>query len=355
MNKSTLEKLDNILGKYKSLERKMSHPDIVSDHKKIAQISKAHREVEPIAMKYSDYKSKVAKLNDIKKDSYEDRELQEMLDQEIEDLTSSIEEDKKEIELMLIPKDPNDNKDVIIEIRSGAGGDEASIFAADVFRMYERYIETIGWKLEVINSSSVLNGGLKEIAFSVKGLGAYSKLKFESGVHRVQRVPKTEASGRIHTSTITVAVLPKADDIEVNIHPSDIQVDLYRSSGAGGQHVNTTDSAVRLTHKPTGIVVTCQDGRSQLKNKEKAMSYLKARVYELEQRRAREEREGARRSQIGSGDRSEKIRTYNYPQGRVTDHRIGLTLHRLPEIINGDMDELINSLVSAEQAEKMAQ
>ena len=273
--------------------------------------------------------------------------MKEIMQEEINDLEKEIPKIEDELKILLLPKDPNDEKNVIVEIRAAAGGDEAALFAADIFRMFTRYAERCRWKTEVLDKNEIGVGGLKEITFMIKGKGAYSRLKFESGVHRVQRVPDTESSGRIHTSTITVAVLPEVEDVaEVEINPSDLIIDTYRSSGAGGQHVNTTDSAVRITHKPTGIVVTSQDGRSQIKNKEAAMKVLASKLFNLERETQRKEIESQRRAQVGMGDRSEKIRTYNFPQGRVTDHRIKLTLHKLDAFLDGDLDEMINALIA---------
>ncbi|MFR2300481.1 MAG: peptide chain release factor 1, partial [Clostridium paraputrificum] len=284
-----------------------------------------------------------------------DKEMREMLQEEISDLTTREEELEREIQILLLPKDPNDDKNVFVEIRGGAGGDEAALFAANLFRMYTRYAENNRWTVELMSANETDIGGFKEVVFMIKGNGAYSKLKYESGVHRVQRVPDTESSGRIHTSTATVAVLPEVDDVEIEINEKDLKIDVFRASGNGGQCVNTTDSAVRMTHLPTGLVVSCQDEKSQLKNKEKALKILRARLYE----QAEAERNAGiaedRKSQVGTGDRSERIRTYNYPQGRVTDHRIGLTLYKLEAFLNGDIDEVVNALITADQAEKMKQ
>lgn len=282
-----------------------------------------------------------------------DKEMREMLSEEISSLKAQEEELEKKIQILLLPKDPNDDKNVFVEIRGGAGGDEAALFAANLFRMYTRYAESQRWSVEMMSSNENDLGGFKEVVFMIKGNGAYSKLKYESGVHRVQRVPDTESSGRIHTSTATVAVLPEVDDVEIEINDKDLRIDVYRSSGNGGQCVNTTDSAVRITHIPTGTVVACQDEKSQLKNKEKAMKVLRARLYEVAEAERLAGIAEDRKSQVGTGDRSERIRTYNYPQGRVTDHRIGLTLYKLDSFMNGDIDEVINALITADQAEKM--
>ena len=286
-------------------------------------------------------------------DLEDDKEMKEMLQEELKELTEKEELAKKELQIMLLPKDPNDDKNVFVEIRGGTGGEEAALFAADLFRMYTRYAESKRWKVEVMSSNETDIGGFKEIVFMITGFGAYSRLKYESGVHRVQRVPDTEASGRIHTSATTVAVLPEVEEVDIEINQNDLRIDVYRSSGHGGQSVNTTDSAIRITHLPTGLVVTCQDEKSQLKNKEKAMKVLRARLYEKAEAERSASIAADRKSQVGSGDRSERIRTYNFPQGRVTDHRIGLTLYKLDAFMNGDIDEVINALITADQAEKM--
>jgi peptide chain release factor 1 len=283
----------------------------------------------------------------------DDPEFKEMLQEEYEDARAKMEEMQQELKILLLPKDPNDSKNVIVEIRGGAGGDEAALFAYNLFRMYCMYAESKRWKIETANINETEIGGIKEVSFIIQGEGAYSRLKFESGVHRVQRVPETEASGRIHTSTVTVAVLPEIDPVDVEINPADLQIDTFRASGAGGQHVNKTESAIRITHLPTGMVVECQDERSQHKNRERAMKILASRLYEEERRKQSEALAAERKSQVGTGDRSERIRTYNFPQGRVTDHRIGLTLYKIDEIMNGDLDELIDALVTADQAEKL--
>ena len=284
----------------------------------------------------------------------QDKEFEEMIRLEMAEAEETIERASEELKILLLPKDPNDEKNVIMEIRGGTGGDEAALFAADLMRMYSMYAESKNWKIDILSSNPTDIGGYKEVSFSIEGQGAYSRLKFESGVHRVQRIPATESGGRIHTSTITVAIMPEVEDVEVEIDMNDCKFDVFRASGNGGQCVNTTDSAVRLTHIPTGIVVSCQDEKSQLKNKDKALKVLRSRLYELEQQKAHDEEAAKRKSQIGTGDRSEKIRTYNYPQGRVTDHRIKLTLHKLDSIMNGDLDELIDSLTAADQAAKLS-
>ena len=319
------------------------------------KLCKEHADLEVVVMKYREYRKAQEDLESAKEMLQEenDKDLREMAQEEIKELTALIEEKHQELKILLLPKDPNDDKDVFVEIRGGAGGEEAALFAANLTRMYTRYAERKGWKIETISINATDIGGFKEIVFMIKGAGAYSRLKYESGAHRVQRVPDTESSGRIHTSTATVAVLPEVDDVEIEVNPNDIRIDVFRASGHGGQCVNTTDSAVRITHLSSGIVVSCQDEKSQLKNKEKAMKVLKSRLFE----RAEAERAASiaedRKSQVGTGDRSERIRTYNYPQGRVTDHRIGLTLYKLDAYLDGDIDEVIDALITAEQAEKM--
>lgn len=350
-----LEKLSFIESKYEELSRKIGDPDVMADQKEWQKLCKEHSEMEPIVLKYREYTKSKQDLKSDKEMLNEniEKELREMAQEEIKELTSKIEQLEKELNLLLIPKDPNDDKNVFIEIRAGAGGEEAALFAADLFRMYTRYAERRGWKVEVMSSNETDIGGFKEVVFMVRGSGAYSRLKYESGVHRVQRVPDTESSGRIHTSTATVAVLPEVEDVDVVISPNDLRIDVYRSTGHGGQCVNTTDSAVRITHLPTGLVVTCQDEKSQIKNKEKAMKVLRSRLYE----KAEAERSASiaedRRSQVGTGDRSERIRTYNYPQGRVSEHRIGLTIYKLDSFLDGDIDEVIDALITADQAKKM--
>ena len=319
------------------------------------KLCKEHAELETIVTKYREYKTNKEELEANKEMLSEetDKDMKEMIQEEIKTLEESIVKDQEELKILLLPKDPNDDKNVFIEIRAGAGGDEAALFAANLFRMYTRYAERHGWKTELMSANETDIGGFKEVVFMLRGDSAYSKMKFESGVHRVQRVPDTESSGRIHTSTATVAVLPEVDDVDIQIDPNDIRVDVFRASGHGGQCVNTTDSAVRMTHIPTGIVVSCQDEKSQLKNKEKAMKVLKARLYEKAEAERAASISADRKSQVGTGDRSERIRTYNYPQGRVTEHRIGLTLYKLEAFLDGDMEEVIDALITAEQAEKM--
>jgi peptide chain release factor 1 len=350
-----LEKLDDLKDKYTELSEKISDPEILSDSHKLQKLMKEQAQIEPIVLKYSEYKDVVSQLEDSKEMLNEklDDDFKEMVKEEIKNLTAKEEELIQEIKILLLPKDPNDDKDVIVEIRAGVGGEEAGLFAGDLLRMYLRYAERQGWKTEFITVNQQGIGGYKEVIFSIKGKGAYSKLKYESGVHRVQRVPNTESSGRIHTSSATVAVLPEVDDIDIEIDPNDVRVDVFRSSGNGGQCVNTTDSAVRLTHIPTGIVISCQDEKSQLKNKDKAFKVLKARLYDKYQREQNAELAKTRKSQIGTGDRSERIRTYNYPQGRVTDHRIGMTLYKLDSFMDGDISEMLDALLTSDQTEKL--
>ncbi len=350
-----LDKLSFIEEKYEELSKKIIDPEVIANTMEWQKLAKEHAEIEPIVMKYREY-TKVKKTleedKEILKEKLDD-EMRELLKEEVAENEAKLQQLEEELKILLIPKDPNDEKNVIVEIRAGAGGDEAGLFAGDLFRMYSRYAERKGWKVELMSSNPQGVGGFKEVIFMIKGKGAYSRLKYESGVHRVQRVPITESSGRIHTSTATVAVLPEAEDIDIEINPNDIRIDVFRASGHGGQHVNTTDSAVRITHLPTGLVVSCQDEKSQLKNKEKALKILKSRLYDLKLREQQDEIAEARRSQVGSGDRSERIRTYNFPQGRITDHRINKTIHQLEDFLDGDLDEMIDTLITADQAEKL--
>ncbi|ASW44068.1 peptide chain release factor 1 [Clostridium isatidis] len=350
-----LDKLAFTENKYEELSAKISDPTIMANQSEWRKLCKEHADLEILVNAYREYKNVVEELDANKEMLAEesDKDMKEMISEEISSLTERKEELEKEIQILLLPKDPNDDKNVFVEIRGGAGGEEAALFAANLFRMYTRYAEKQRWTVEVMNVNETDIGGFKEVVFMVKGQGAYSKLKYESGVHRVQRVPDTESSGRIHTSTATVAVLPEVDDVEIEINEKDIRIDVFRASGNGGQCVNTTDSAVRITHFPSGIVVSCQDEKSQLKNKEKAMKVLRARLYEAAEAERNAGIAEERKSQVGSGDRSERIRTYNYPQGRVTDHRIGLTLYKLDAFLDGDIDEVINALITADQAEKM--
>ena len=350
------EKLSFIEEQYELLAKKISDPEVIADQETWRKLCKEHSDMAPIVEKYREYKQNKATIEDdtaMMDDPDTDKEFKEMLVDEIKTAKENIEKSEEELKVLLLPKDPNDDKNVIVEIRGGAGGDEAALFAGDLFRMYSMYADSKRWKTEVLNLSEIGIGGIKEVTFMIEGEGAYSRLKFESGVHRVQRVPETESSGRIHTSTVTVAVLPEVDEVEVEINPDDLQIDTYRSSGAGGQHVNKTESAIRITHIPTGIVVACQDERSQHKNREAAMKMLRSRLYEKMERERSESIAADRKSQVGTGDRSERIRTYNFPQGRMTDHRIGLTLYKLEQIMNGDLDEVIDALVTTDQSEKL--
>ena len=310
----------------------------------------------PIVEKYREYKTNMNTIEDAKtmmSDPETDKEFKEILQSEMNEAKDNIERISEELKILLLPKDPNDDKNVIVEIRGGAGGDEAALFAASLYRMYSMYAEAHRWSVEVLNLNEIGIGGIKEISFMIKGQGAYSRMKFESGVHRVQRIPETESGGRIHTSTVTVAVLPEVEDVDIEINPEDLEIDTYRASGAGGQHINKTESAIRITHKPTGMVVTCQDERSQHKNRESAMKMQRSRLYDIKQREQQSQIAADRKSQVGTGDRSERIRTYNFPQGRVTDHRIGLTLYKIDAIMNGDLDEIIDALITTDQSERL--
>jgi peptide chain release factor 1 len=350
-----LDRLNFLENKYDELSTKISDPSVMSNQREWQKLCKEHAELEVVVVKYREYKNALDELETNKEMLKEenDREMKEMIQQEIKELEASKETIEGEMKILLLPKDPNDSKNVFVEIRAGAGGDEAALFAANLFRMYIKYAEKNRWKIEVMSVNETDIGGFKEVVFMIKGNGAFSKLKYESGVHRVQRVPDTESSGRIHTSTATVAVLPEVDDVEIEISQNDLRIDVFRASGNGGQCVNTTDSAVRMTHLPTGLVVSCQDEKSQLKNKEKALKVLKARLYEKAEAERHKEIADDRKSQVGTGDRSERIRTYNYPQGRITEHRIGLTLYKLETFLNGDVEEVIDALITADQAEKM--
>lgn len=351
-----LDKLKAIEDKYKELSNRMMDPDLITeDRDEWQKVMREHADIEPVVQKYKEYARISQELEDAKEMLYDklDDEMREMVKDEVKDLEEQHAALEEEIKVLLIPKDPNDHKNVVVEIRAGAGGDEAALFAGTLFRMYIRYAERHNWKTEIMNTHEIGIGGYKEVVFMIKGKGAYSRLKFESGVHRVQRVPETESSGRIHTSTATVAVLPEAEDIDIEINAADLRVDVFRSSGNGGQSVNTTDSAVRMTHIPTGIVVTCQDEKSQHKNKDKALKILKTKLFDLKQSEQAEELADMKRGQVGTGDRSERIRTYNFPQGRITDHRINLTLYKVDNFIDGDLDEMIESLITTDQAEKL--
>jgi peptide chain release factor 1 len=347
-------KLKDIEHRYEEVVRLISDPETISDQERYVSLTKEHADLEPIVEEFRRYRDVLRHIDDNKTLlTDDDDDIVAMAKEELPRLESEKDACEETLKRLLLPKDPNDSKNIFLEIRGGAGGDEAALFAADLFRMYSRYAENNGWKVEIISENSTGVGGFKEVIASIQGKGAYSRLKYESGVHRVQRVPETEAQGRIHTSTVTVAILPEAEDIEVDIDPNDLRIDTYRSTGHGGQSVNTTDSAVRITHTPTGLVVTCQDEKSQHKNKTKAMRVLKARLLDLKTQKQQDEISEARKSQVGTGDRSERIRTYNFPQGRVTDHRIGLTLHKLDSILLGYLDELIDSLTTYFQTEAL--
>ena len=346
------QKLDSVEKRYEDLTIKISDPDIISKQDEWKNYMKEHAEIEPIVEKYREYK-KVKQAIEDAKEMLEDPEMKELAEIDLLDNKDKLPKIEEELKILLIPKDPDDDKDVICEIRAGAGGEEAALFAGTLFRMYSMYAERKHWKLEIVNENETGIGGYKEISFMISGKGAYSRLKFESGVHRVQRVPETEANGRIHTSTATVAVLPVVEDVEIEINPADIKMEVFRASGAGGQHVNKTSSAVRLIHEPTGIVVECQTERSQFQNREYAMKMLKTKLYDMEKQKQDSEVRNARKSQVGSGDRSEKIRTYNYPQGRITDHRIGVSIYQMDEFLNGNLDEMIDNLIAVDRAEKL--
>ncbi|MDY0404548.1 peptide chain release factor 1 [Virgibacillus sp. 179-BFC.A HS] len=347
--------MQSLEDRYNKLNELLSDPEVISDTKKLREYSKEQSDLQDVVTAYREYKDIKDQLQDAKEmlEDDLDSEMEDMVKAEIADLIKQEQAYEEKMKILLLPKDPNDDKNVIFEIRGAAGGDEAALFAGDLYRMYSRYAENQGWKTEVIESHTTGVGGYKEIIFMINGKGAYSKLKYENGAHRVQRVPETESGGRIHTSTATVAALPEAEEVEVEIHDKDIRVDTFASSGPGGQSVNTTMSAVRLTHIPTGIVVSCQDEKSQIKNKEKAMKVLRARIYDKFQQEAQAEYDESRKSAVGTGDRSERIRTYNFPQNRVTDHRIGLTIQKLDQILEGKLDEIIDALIMEEQANKL--
>ena len=346
------QKLEDVEKKYEDLTQKISDPEIISAQNEWKNYMKEHADLEPIVMKYREYKKVKAQLEDAK-EMLSDPELKDLAEMELLEAKEKLPKLEEELKILLIPKDPDDDKDIICEIRAGTGGDEAALFAGTLFRMFSMYAERKHWKLEILNENETGLGGYKEISFMITGKGAYGRLKYESGTHRVQRVPDTESSGRIHTSAATVAVLPVVEDVEIEINPADVKMDVFRASGAGGQHINKTSSAVRLTHIPTGIVAECQTERSQFQNREYAMKLLKSRLYEIEKSKRDQELENSRRSQVGSGDRSEKIRTYNYPQGRITDHRIGMSIFQMDNFLNGDLDELIDNLAAAANAEKL--
>ncbi len=349
------DKLEAADNRYEEISLKLSDPAVIADQDEYRRLMKEYSELEEIVNKYREYKKVKSDLAEAREllDSTLDKDFRDLVQMEFDEAKEKLEVIEGELKILLMPKDPNDNRSVIMEIRGGAGGEEAALFAGDLFRMYTRYGERHRWKTEILDINETEIGGIKEVVFSIEARGAYSRLKYESGVHRVQRVPTTESSGRIHTSTVTVAVLPEVDEVDVDINPNDLQIDTYRASGAGGQHINKTDSAIRITHLPTGIVVTCQDQRSQHKNKDKAMKILRSKLYEIAQEQQTSEIAAARRSQVGTGDRSERIRTYNFPQGRVSDHRIGLTLYKIDEIMDGDLDEIIDALITADQSEKL--
>nr|WP_285848017.1 MULTISPECIES: peptide chain release factor 1 [unclassified Mesobacillus] len=352
---SVFDRLQAVEDRYERLNELLSDPEVVNDSKKLREYSKEQSDIQETVMAYREYKEVKEQLADAKAMLEEklDADMREMVKDEISELEPRIEELEARIKILLVPKDPNDDKNVIMEIRGAAGGDEAALFAGDLYRMYSRFAESQGWKTEIIDASTTGVGGFKEIIFMINGNGAYSKMKFENGAHRVQRVPETESGGRIHTSTATVACLPEAEEVEIELHDKDIRFDTFASSGAGGQSVNTTMSAVRLTHIPTGIVVSCQDEKSQHKNKDKAMKVLRARVYDKFQQEAQAEYDQVRKSAVGTGDRSERIRTYNFPQNRVTDHRIGLTIQKLDQILQGKLDEIIDALIMEDQSQRL--
>lgn len=349
------DKLEVADNRYEEINLKLSEPQIIADQDEYRRLMKEYSELGEIVGKYREYKKVKNDIAEAKEllDSTLDKDFRELVQLEFEEAREKLEQVENDLKLLLVPKDPNDSRSVIVEIRGGAGGEEAALFAANLYRMYTRYGERHRWKSEILDINETEIGGIKEVVFSIEAQGAYSKLKYESGVHRVQRVPTTESSGRIHTSTVTVAVLPEVDDVDIEINLNDLRIDTYRASGAGGQHINKTDSAIRITHLPTGIVVTCQDQRSQHKNKDKAMKVLRSKLYEQTQNQQNSEVAQARKSQVGTGDRSERIRTYNFPQGRVSDHRIGLTLYKIEEIMDGDLDDILDALSTAAQSEKL--
>ena len=350
------ERLEDTLAHQEEILRMLGEPSVIADQARFQRLMKENSDLMPVVETYKEYKSCMETQEDCLSmlNEESDPEMKSMLREELQEAKARQPEIENRLKLLLLPKDPNDDKNVIVEIRAGAGGDEAALFAAEIYRMYVHYAESRNWRVETTDAEEIGIGGMKYVNFMISGQGAYSRLKYESGVHRVQRVPETESGGRIHTSTVTVAIMPEAEEVEVDLDLNDCRFDVFRASGNGGQCVNTTDSAVRLTHIPTGIVISCQDEKSQLKNKEKAIKVLRAKLYALEEMRSHEAQAQERRSQIGTGDRSEKIRTYNFPQGRVTDHRIGLTLYRLERILNGDIDEIIDACIAADQAAKLA-
>ena len=351
-----IEKLEGIETRFLAVTEELCSPEVVADMNKYTSLMKEQRRLEPIVEKFREYKSARSNAEEAElmlSESGLDSEMKELAQEELKQSKEDMERISEELKILLLPRDPNDDKNVIVEIRGGAGGEESALFAGTLYRMYTMYAESKGFKHELLSAQETGLGGFKEVSFSISGDGAYSRFKFESGVHRVQRVPETESQGRIHTSTSTVAVLPEAEEVDIEINPADLQIDTFRSSGAGGQHINKTESAIRITHIPTGTIVECQDERSQHKNKEKAMKILRSRILEQETEKKNAEIAGDRKAQVGTGNRNERIRTYNYPQGRVSDHRIGLTLYKLEQILNGDLDELIDALITADTAEKL--
>lgn len=350
-----LDKLQVIEDRFLDLESKISDPDIIANQTEWQKLTRQHAKLSEVVAAFREYKALMTNINEAKElqESSNDSEMLEMVKMELAELQPQVEPAEHKLKILLLPKDPNDDKNIIMEIRGGAGGDEAALFAGVLFRMYTRYAESRSWRVEVLDSNPTGLGGMKEVVFMITGTGVYSLLKYESGVHRVQRVPETESSGRIHTSTVTVAVLPEAEEVEIAVNPNDLRIDTFCASGAGGQHVNKTESAVRITHLPSGIVAQCQDEKSQLQNREKCMRIIRAKLLEAAEEEQRKNIAGDRKSQVGTGDRSERIRTYNYPQGRVTDHRIGLTLHKLEMVVNGDLQELIDALITVDQSERL--
>ena len=350
------DKLETVVNRYEQIGEELTHPEIVSNNELFRKLMKEHSELTPIVEKYREYvaaKNTEKEALELLSESGLDKELKELAEEELKEAKQNIEIFGEELKILLLPKDPNDDKNVIVEIRGGAGGEEAALFAGSLYRMYTMYAESKRFTVELMNANETELGGYKEISFMIEGTGAYSRFKYESGVHRVQRVPDTETQGRIHTSTVTVAVLPEAEEVELEINPADLKIDTFRSSGAGGQHINKTSSAIRVTHIPTGTVVECQDERSQFKNKDKALRILRSRLYDVAQREHDEAIASDRKSQVGTGDRSERIRTYNYPQGRITDHRIGLTIYKLEQFLNGDIDEVVDALITHYRAEAL--
>lgn len=352
------EKIEIFSKRYDELNNRLYDPSVAADPNEYSKVMKEVKSIESIVLKYREYKEILKAMDEAREiieDSSSDKDFREMAMAEIDDCKEKLPEITEELKILLLPKDPNDSRNVIMEIRGGAGGEEAALFCGVLYRMYSMFAEKQGYKTEIINANETELGGFKEISFMINGEGAYSKLKFESGVHRVQRVPETESQGRIHTSTVTVAVLPEAEDVELEINPADLQIDTFRSSGAGGQHINKTESAIRITHIPTGVVVECQDERSQYKNKDKAMKVLKSRLLQAKREEQEDSIAAERKQQVGTGDRSERIRTYNYPQGRVTDHRIGLTLYKIDDILNGNIEEIVDALIAAHRAKQLQQ